>query len=150
VNCMDEIVPPLDYPYSSHVYNRVPTMHQFRLLIVDDNEEILFVTKRILERFRTFVIDTACSAQSGLEKLKECRYDVILSDYEMPEINGIVFFETIRHMGDMTPFVIYSHKTEAEIKNIHTILEKILFLEKGIEPRCIYDTLIGCINQRLS
>jgi CheY-like chemotaxis protein len=147
---VDEFVPPQDFPFSSHIYTRVQPLEQFRLLIVDDNEEILFVTKQLLTRFRTFVIDTACSAQSGLDKLKECRYDVILSDYEMPEINGIVFFETIRHMGDMTPFIIYSHKTEAEIKNIHTILEKILFLEKGTEPRCIHDTLIGCINQRLS
>ena len=73
-----------------------------------------------------------------------------MSDYEMPGINGIAFFETIRHRGDATPFVIHSHKTEAEIKSVHTILEKIPFLEKGTEPQCVYNTLIGCINLRLS
>lgn len=147
---MDEFASSRDFLYPMHMYDRIHPFPQFHLLIVDDDEEILFITKRLLERFSIFVIDTACSAQIGLEKLKECRYDVIMSDYEMPVVNGIAFLETIRYRGDTTPFVIHSHKTEAEIKSIHTISEKIPFLEKGTEPRCMYDTLIGCINRRLS
>lgn len=145
---MDESVFPQDFLHPMDFYNQIHPFPQFHLLIVDDDEEILYITKLLLERFSTFVIDTACSAQIGLEKLKKFRYDIIMSDYEMPEINGIAFFETIRHRGDTTPFVIHSHKTEAEIKSVHTILEKIPFLEKGTEPRCMYDTLIGCINRR--
>jgi DNA-binding NtrC family response regulator len=144
---MEEFEPPQECPFSSQMHGSVHAIHQFRLLIVDDNEDILFITKQLLECFRIFKIDTAISVKLGLEKLHQCTYDVILSDYEMPEINGIVFLEIIRHMGDTTPFVIYSHKTEDEIKNAHTISEQIPFLDKGTQPGCICTTLLECIGR---
>ena len=61
----------------------------FRVLYVDDEPGLLGFAKLYLEREGTFVVDTLTSARAALEKLKKERYDAIVSDYQMPEIDGI-------------------------------------------------------------
>ena len=63
----------------------------YRILYVDDEPMLLDIGKLFLERNGQFKVDTYTSASDGLTFLKSENYDAIVSDYQMPGINGIDF-----------------------------------------------------------
>ncbi len=48
------------------------------------------------------------SVKEALEWLTVTPADVIVSDYDMPEINGLEFLKILRAWGDLTPFILFS------------------------------------------
>ena len=60
-----------------------------RLLYVDDDPILLEIGKLYLERDGSCLVDTITSAQAALVQLESTTYDAIISDYEMPDMNGI-------------------------------------------------------------
>ena len=67
-----------------------------RVLAVDDNESNLLVVKKLL-RDTKMTVDTADSGAHALEMTLEHKYDVILMDHLMPEMDGIETFHKIRN-----------------------------------------------------
>lgn len=53
------------------------------------------MAKRALE-LNGYRVDTVFNGIEGLEKIKEKKYDLIISDYNMPVMNGYEFFNEIR------------------------------------------------------
>jgi len=134
---------------SEYYYGDSDLAERYRILLVDDNEDFLFISKKLIERFKGFTVDTVSSATKGLEILQLTSYDAVISDYDMPEMNGIIFLEKIRSYGDLTPFMIFSCKTRDEIANVHCIPENIHFFWKGGDPREIYSDLVESIKKGL-
>ena len=60
-----------------------------RLLYVDDDPILLEIGKLYLERDGSCLVDTISSAPVALIQLESTTYDAIISDYEMPDMNGI-------------------------------------------------------------
>ncbi|HSE83918.1 MAG TPA: response regulator [Thermodesulfobacteriota bacterium] len=58
-----------------------------RILVVEDNESTRNLEKDILEE-EGFEVDVAKDGVEGLEKIKQNRYDVIISDCNMPRMKG--------------------------------------------------------------
>ncbi len=80
------------------------------VLLVDDEPPMLEVTRLFLERKEGFSIRTAASAREALEAVRGTRFDVIVSDYEMPESTGIDLLKALRARGDETPFILFTGK----------------------------------------
>lgn len=78
------------------------------VLIVDDEEEVLSVTRLFLERFGDMSVSTTRSAKESLGLLNTRTFDAIIVDYDMPEINGIEFLKILRSKGDTTPVIIFT------------------------------------------
>ncbi len=76
-----------------------------RLLIIDDNKENLLLFKALLER-TAMQIDTAHNADSCLKLIDENRYDILVMDYMMPDMNGIELLEKIKDSGKLQMPVI--------------------------------------------
>jgi len=70
------------------------------VLIVDDNKTNLLVGKGLFKPLKAKV-DTALSGPEGIEMAKNKKYDVILMDHMMPDVDGI---ETIRRMRELSEF----------------------------------------------
>jgi len=66
-----------------------------RVLVVDDVPDVLDCIRTMLSLFG-YEIEIAESAREALEKLASRPFDVLVSDISMPEMNGIVFLETLR------------------------------------------------------
>ena len=79
------------------------------VLIVDDNELNLLLTRRLLERTRIRV-DTCLSGQEALEKLAARPYDVVLLDYMMPMLDGAETLRRARVLPNCrkTPFIAFT------------------------------------------
>lgn len=78
------------------------------VLIIDDEEEVLSVTRLFLERFGDMTVSTTKSAKESLALLNTQTFDAIIVDYDMPEINGIEFLKILRSKGDTTPVIIFT------------------------------------------
>ena len=117
-----------------------------RILVVDDLEALLDVVKYILESNPDFEVDTAPSVYQALDLLEKHKYDIIISDYYMPEANGLEFLRQVREMNLSIPFVIQTgHGDEI------TALEAMqggadFFLEKGAEGPLQYLAFTQIIN----
>ena len=65
----------------------------FSILYVDDEPSLLEIGKLFLENSGMFSVDTVTSAPKALLALAKKRYDAIISDYQMPEMDGIEFLK---------------------------------------------------------
>ncbi|HQN92461.1 MAG TPA: response regulator, partial [Methanoculleus sp.] len=64
-----------------------------KILAVDDDPAFLELTRAYLERDGDIVVETTPSPLQALDMLAETPYDVIVADYEMPEMNGIALLQ---------------------------------------------------------
>ncbi|WP_421909405.1 response regulator [Methanolacinia petrolearia] len=85
------------------------------ILIVDDDPEVLDITKIFLERTGYFRVSTGNSAAEGLLKLEEQNFEAVISDYEMPDMNGLDFLKEIREEGNIIPFIIFTGRSREEV-----------------------------------
>ncbi len=89
-------------------YHRQFTAPDARILVVDDTPMNLLVFTSLLEPTE-LKIDTAGSADEGIELALKNRYDMIFLDHMMPDKDGIEALKEIRESGeninDGTPFV---------------------------------------------
>lgn len=67
-----------------------------RVLIVDDEVDVADMNAEVLTR-AGYDVAVANTAQHGLELIKTSSYDLIISDLNMPEIDGRGLFETIKN-----------------------------------------------------
>ncbi|HOW14123.1 MAG: response regulator [Methanosarcina sp.] len=79
-----------------------------KVLIVDDDPSFLEISKTFLEVFHNIDSDTVDSAGEALNMLEKDSYDVIVSDYDMPVMNGISFLKTIRDKRINIPFILFT------------------------------------------
>lgn len=72
-----------------------------RILIVDDSKAMRLIVRRHLRQagFEGHDVDEAVSGKDALAKIKELRPQVVLSDWNMPEMTGIELLEALGKEG---------------------------------------------------
>ncbi len=63
-------------------------MAQKKILVIDDDTDICLLLKRYLES-KSFEVETAFSGTKGLSLLKASFFDIVLSDFRLPDRTGI-------------------------------------------------------------
>ena len=86
-----------------------------RVLYVDDEPDLLDIGKIFLARSGNFTVTTSQSASEAIRFLERKKFDVIISDYQMPVMNGIQFLVEVRsHFGPI-PFILFTGRGKEEI-----------------------------------
>jgi YesN/AraC family two-component response regulator len=86
-----------------------------RIMIVDDESDILSVIKRGLESKNDFMVDTFSKADDAIENFQDHPpnyYDLVITDIRMPKVNG---FELYRRIKDTNPNMKIAFITAFEI-----------------------------------
>ena len=80
----------------------------YSILYVDDDESLLAINKKYLERTGEFSVDVATSATMALDRIALKPYDAILSDYQMPDMDGIALLKSVRDLYGSLPFILFT------------------------------------------
>jgi len=103
-----------------------------RILHVDDNSDFADTTAALLEHEDDrLCVETVASAEQALEKLSTGQYDCVVSDYDMPDRNGIEFLEAVRQRDPELPFILYTGKGSEEIASDAISAGVTDYLQKG-------------------
>lgn len=93
------------------------------LVIVDDEEMVLTSINAYLTLETEYDVETFTSASRALEYIKDNPIDLVISDYLMPEMDGISFLAKVKEMQPDAPRIIltgYADKENA-IKGINEV-----------------------------
>jgi chemosensory pili system protein ChpA (sensor histidine kinase/response regulator) len=93
-----------------------------RLLLVDDSVSVRKVVSKMLHR-AGYDVTTANDGQDALEILREKRFDAVLTDLEMPRLNGYELIEDVRRRLSREQLPIVVMTTRAGEKHMNLALE---------------------------
>jgi PAS domain S-box-containing protein len=118
------------------------------ILHVDDDPSIQEITKLMLQDLSSgFAIDWACCVDEGLKKLASGHYDVVVSDYEMPQKDGLQFLTELRAKNNQTPFILFTGKGREEVAIKALNLGADGYYNKQGNPETVYGELVYGILQ---
>ena len=113
-----------------------------RILHVDDDASIRAISKLVLlDLNNNFDIDQACCVDEALKKLSTWKYDAIISDYEMPQKNGLDFLKELRSQKNDIPFVLFTGKGREEVAIQALNLGADGYYNKQGSPETVYGEL---------
>jgi CheY-like chemotaxis protein len=78
-----------------------------KILLIDDNRNGLLARKKVLEE-QGFCITIASSPEDGLHQFLNGTFDLVVTDYRMPHMNGKQVIDEIRKVRPATPVVLIS------------------------------------------
>jgi len=121
-------------------------MKVISVLHIDDDVDLLYIARHFLELGGRIKVDIVSSAMEGLEYLKRRKFDVIVSDYEMPNMTGIDLLKKLKTRGDTTPFIIIftGRRDEVSIEAISCGAD--FCMQKGGSPRTQFGDLRDLIG----
>jgi two-component system chemotaxis response regulator CheY len=90
-----------------------PVPHKHRVLIVDDDENIRFILIESLTR-RGYHCAEAEHGEAAIRCLDTDRFHLVISDYQMPIMDGIQFLEALKKHPTRSPPVILMTGTMGE------------------------------------
>lgn len=120
---------------------------KIKVLLLDDTEDAIVLQSLILEQ-NGYEVVSASNGLEGLEKLKNYRPDIIISDVLMPEMDGFAFCKKVKENEEWRdiPFVFYSAQyTDKNDSKLAKDLGAEGFIIKPIEM----DVFLSKINQIL-
>jgi len=118
-----------------------------RVLYVDDEPELLEMAKIFLEMDGEFSVGISTSAKEVISLPLARSYDAIVSDYEMPVMNGIAFLKYVREQYGDIPFILFTGRGREEV-----VIDAInngadFYLQKGGSARAQFAELAHKIRQ---
>ena len=119
----------------------------YKVLYVDDEPVLLEIVKIFLEKSKEFSIDVTTSANEVIHSDKLKSYDAIVSDYQMPGMDGISFLKYVHtELGDI-PFIIFTGKGKEEVVIAALNNGADFYITKGLDPRFQFDELANNIKK---
>ncbi|MFO8100247.1 MAG: response regulator [Salinibacter sp.] len=101
------------------------------VLIVDDEDMVRSIAEQLLS-VNGHEVECAASGREALSKLGESSFDIVFTDFGMPEMTGAELSQLIREAYPNLPVVLLTGytDTEAAVENVDAILSKPFKLEE--------------------
>jgi DNA-binding NtrC family response regulator len=115
-----------------------------KILLIDDERSICKFTKLNLERSGAYRVTVAYSGEEGLTLAQQDDFDLVITDFRMPGIDGKAVLDVLKAMKPWCPVVLFSvyHDDSSELSD--DILDK----ADGIISKPIdHDRLIRVIEE---
>ncbi len=117
-----------------------------RVLYIDDEKTLLTLTQIYLKEEANLDVEVAASAEEGLVLLRSESFDAIISDYDMPDMDGIELLKCVRKEDPLIPFIVFTGKGREEI-----VIEALnygadFYLQKGGDPKPLFTELANAIR----
>lgn len=128
----------------------------YRILLVDDEPYILSALRRSLAAIDADELDgdalhfeAFTSPEAAIERSDEEDFDLVISDYRMPSMNGVEFLARIMESQPLVPRVIISGCADREaiisaVNEVHLAR----FLEKPWDDHALRDAVVSILGNR--
>lgn len=90
------------------------TEEMSKLLYIEDDEALAVITKSRLER-ESYSVDTAHSAEEGIDKALNGSYDALIIDYQLPDSIGPEIIKTLKSKGKSLPCIIITAEGDEDL-----------------------------------
>ena len=110
---------------------------RIKILHVDDEESQLMFTKHFLQTLDdNIIVDSILDPQEALRQINNNHYDIIISDYKMPKLNGVQLALKIKKKKNI-PIIIYSGQDDFDVMD-SAKLEVDYYVKKELNPHHYY------------
>jgi two-component system, chemotaxis family, chemotaxis protein CheY len=114
-----------------------------KLLIVDDSKAMRMIVRRSLRQanLAEHQIDEATNGQEALDKLRGGPFDLVLADWNMPQMNGIDLLKTVRAEGMSVNFGFVTSEGTDDIRQLALENGAQFLIVKPFSPEALHDAL---------
>jgi len=119
---------------------------KYTLLYVEDEAPIRMVTKMFLEPYFREIFE-AEDGEKAFKVYEKENPDVIITDIEMPKMNGLDFCRKVRDRDKETPIIITTAYTSVEYLLEAVSLKLIKYLGKPLKEEELFESLKNCFEQ---
>ena len=116
------------------------------LLYVDDDQALLDVFKLSMEENGEFSVDIFASGHEALDHLINVRYDAIIVDYLLADMDALLFLKVLRSRGDDTPFILFTGKGREEVAIDAFEGGADFYIQKGKDPTSQFNQISLKVN----
>lgn len=96
----------------------MPADPNMKIMVVDDMSTMRRIVKNILKQLGFANVEEAENGQEALEKMKAGSFGFVVSDWNMPVMNGIELLRAIRADGTLKDIPVLMVTAEAQKENI--------------------------------
>lgn len=118
---------------------------RYRILIVDDEPALRRVGTLILEA-QGYEVQGAEDGFEGLAALKQSLPDIIISDLQMPNMNGFEFLSVVRRRFPIIPVVVISGEFTG-VSVPESVLADAFFPKGGYKPAELFEKIIDLLHE---
>jgi DNA-binding NtrC family response regulator len=112
-----------------------------RILVVDDNEDLLTTFTRILKR-KGFYVETAADGLSAVDRYLRGDFDVTLMDIIMPGLNGVEAFRLIREIDPGASVILMTGYSDEDLIQLAINEGAQCVLHKPVRIDKMVDTIV--------
>lgn len=123
-------------------------LKNLNILYVEDEENIRINIKKVLLLLCENVFD-ASSIEEAKEILKNQRIDIVISDINLPDTDGITFVKELRKTDKTIPVILLSAFTDTQYLLEATKLKLVDYLTKPIDFKTLNNALQTCVEEIL-
>lgn len=118
-----------------------------RILVADDSRAVRLLLRMMLERCISCEVIEAEDGQDALEKLQSCSFDILITDINMPRMNGLSLIGRIRkNLNLPIPIVIVTTLGHEEDRDAGMNLGANTYITKPINGSFLVNTVMGLLN----
>jgi two-component system, chemotaxis family, chemotaxis protein CheY len=111
------------------------------VLVIDDDARLRQVLTRLLRSGGFDTVDEAADGEEALKTLLSIHPDLILTDCQMPRLDGISFVRRLRARGDQTPVIMLSGQGDPHVVVTAVKAGVNNYLPKPIHPDVLFEKI---------
>ena len=129
----------------THKHAEITDLENKKILIIDDNATVCDLLKRQLENLK-MVTSSAVSGKEALGILTQVSFDLVITDLNMPEMNGIELAESIKKQYPAVPVILLNTVNDDRHKHYPEIFGAVL--NKPVKPGLLLDAILSQLRNK--
>ena len=119
------------------------------ILIVEDDELMRQILKGMMNQMGFQDVDDAGDGKSALSKMEQKKYGLIISDWNMSPMSGLMFLRRIRSSGNAVPFIMVTGNVQKAQEEEARKAGATEFISKNVDLGAL-KTRIGKVLEEVS
>ena len=118
-----------------------------KIMLVDDDINILKSLGRLLHQNKEWHIEMFTSPVEAIQRANQCIFDIVISDYSMPETDGVTFLSILKEIQpDTKRIVLTGHSDNNIIMDSINSANAIKFITKPWDDKKLIEAITECLS----